>query len=228
MQEFKLEEYHRNIPDQDFLEDIKSSASKLGKTSLSMDEYLTHGKYHPSTVVKRFGSWTVALQLSGLILRKNHNIPEEELYKNLEEVWIRLGRQPHHKDMKESYSKYAPKTYENRFGTWRNALESFIIYINANDLNENAALMAAGNENSSSIFMNNHKTGRSVNFRLRFVIMHRDNFKCKICGRSPATDPKVILHVDHIKAWSKGGETLPENLQTLCSVCNIGKSDLTV
>ena len=28
------------------------------------------------------------------------------------------------------------------------------------------------------------------------------------------------------KSWAKGGETALENLQTLCSVCNIGKSDL--
>ena len=71
-----------------------------------------------------------------------------------------------------------------------------------------------------------HKTKREINWRLRFIVMRRDNFKCKNCGRSPATDPSIILHVDHIKAWAKGGETVLENLQTLCSVCNIGKSDL--
>ena len=47
-----------------------------------------------------------------------------------------------------------------------------------------------------------------------------------MCGASPAKDPSVILHVDHIKPWSKGGETNLDNLRTLCSVCNIGKSDM--
>ena len=56
--------------------------------------------------------------------------------------------------------------------------------------------------------------------------MARDNFKCRICGKSPATDPKITLHIDHIIPWSKGGETIFENLQTLCSECNLGKSDL--
>ncbi|MBS3113013.1 HNH endonuclease [Candidatus Woesearchaeota archaeon] len=56
--------------------------------------------------------------------------------------------------------------------------------------------------------------------------MKRDNFKCKNCGRSPAIDMSLILHVDHIKALANGGETVLENLQTLCSKCNIGKSDL--
>ena len=56
--------------------------------------------------------------------------------------------------------------------------------------------------------------------------MKRDNFKCCKCGRSPATDPSVVLHVDHKKAWANGGETVFDNLETLCQDCNLGKSDL--
>lgn len=70
------------------------------------------------------------------------------------------------------------------------------------------------------------KTVRDIDLRLRFKVMHRDNFKCCKCGASPAKDPSVELHVDHIIPWSKGGETVIENLQTLCSKCNLGKSDL--
>ncbi|HIY39301.1 MAG TPA: HNH endonuclease, partial [Candidatus Agathobaculum merdigallinarum] len=70
------------------------------------------------------------------------------------------------------------------------------------------------------------KTRRDINLRLRFRVMQRDNFKCCICGASPANDPTVVLHIDHIMPWSKGGETIMENLQTLCSKCNLGKSNL--
>lgn len=38
--------------------------------------------------------------------------------------------------------------------------------------------------------------------------------------------PWVELHVDHIMPWAKGGEIVLENLQTLCSKCNLGKSDM--
>lgn len=69
-------------------------------------------------------------------------------------------------------------------------------------------------------------TRRFGSWRMRFLVMRRDDFRCKKCGRSPATDKGIVLHVDHDKAWAKGGETVIENLQTLCSVCNIGKSDL--
>lgn len=59
---------------------------------------------------------------------------------------------------------------------------------------------------------------------LRYDILKRDNFKCVICGRTPKKDG-VTLHVDHIIPVSKGGKTEPENLRTLCSICNLGKSD---
>ena len=69
-------------------------------------------------------------------------------------------------------------------------------------------------------------TKRDPNLRLRFKVLIRDNFKCCACGASPAKEPNVNLHIDHILPWSKGGETVIENLQTLCQNCNLGKSDL--
>ena len=66
---------------------------------------------------------------------------------------------------------------------------------------------------------------RVISSRLRYKVMKRDSFKCCACGASPAKDPAVELHIDHIIPWSKGGETRLENLQTLCSRCNLGKSD---
>ena len=71
-----------------------------------------------------------------------------------------------------------------------------------------------------------HRTTRDIPDRLRYTVLKRDNFKCCACGASPAKDPSVELHIDHIIPWSKGGETTLENLQTLCSKCNLGKSDL--
>lgn len=66
---------------------------------------------------------------------------------------------------------------------------------------------------------------RAISDKLRYTVLKRDSFKCCACGASPAKDPSVELHIDHIIPWSKGGETVLENLQTLCSRCNIGKSD---
>ncbi len=70
-----------------------------------------------------------------------------------------------------------------------------------------------------------HRTKRNASVKLRFDVFKRDNFKCCICGTSPAKDANIELHIDHIIPWSRGGETEINNLQTLCSRCNIGKSD---
>ena len=72
---------------------------------------------------------------------------------------------------------------------------------------------------------NTTSTSRIINDKLRYQVLKRDNFKCCACGASPAKDPSVELHIDHIIPWSKGGTTTLDNLQTLCSKCNLGKSD---
>ncbi len=58
---------------------------------------------------------------------------------------------------------------------------------------------------------------------LRYDILSRDGFRCKICGATSADGIK--LHVDHIIPVSKGGKTVPGNLRTLCEHCNLGKRD---
>lgn len=68
-------------------------------------------------------------------------------------------------------------------------------------------------------------TCRKISDKLRYQVLKRDNFKCCACGASPAKDATIELHIDHIIPWSKGGETTIDNLQTLCSRCNLGKSD---
>ena len=75
---------------------------------------------------------------------------------------------------------------------------------------------------------NKTQKSRDPSTRLRFEVLARDKFTCRFCGASPAKDPSVTLHIDHIVPWSKGGETSLNNLQTLCSKCNLGKSDLMV
>lgn len=59
---------------------------------------------------------------------------------------------------------------------------------------------------------------------LRFKVLERDGYKCRACGRNPR-DHDVVLHIDHIMPIAKGGKTELDNLQVLCSDCNIAKSD---
>lgn len=218
-----MEEYHRGITNEQLIAELKRIALKLNKTSLNRTNNDEHGKYGTTTYIRRFGSWFKALEKAGLEkTRTPINLPEEELFKNLEEIWIKLGRQPRYEEVQKPPSKYHVGTYENRFGTWRKALERFIAYIN----NEENTSTEKAIKNIKIEPVTRHKTSRTINWRLRFIVRRRDNFKCKHCGRSPATEPNVILHVDHVKAWANSGETTLENLQTPCSICSVGKSNL--
>jgi 5-methylcytosine-specific restriction endonuclease McrA len=66
---------------------------------------------------------------------------------------------------------------------------------------------------------------RDIPLKLRLKILDRDNYTCVLCGRSPALLPGCALHVDHRIPFSKGGKTQFENLQTLCTDCNLGKGN---
>ncbi|MDQ3021594.1 MAG: hypothetical protein M3R36_13650 [Bacteroidota bacterium] len=60
---------------------------------------------------------------------KNHNILKEDLLKNIEEVLIKRGKQPSHKQMTTPLSKFWATTYVRRFGSWQNALNEFIKFV---------------------------------------------------------------------------------------------------
>jgi hypothetical protein len=57
----------------------------------------------------------------------------------------------------------------------------------------------------------------SIPSDLRWEVWERDNFTCQQCGS------RRHLTIDHIIPISKGGQTVKENLQTLCSSCNSKK-----
>jgi hypothetical protein len=231
----------QRVSDQYLIDDLLRVASELNKKSLSYSEYQDRGKHPPSTFARRFGSWSHALKKAGLE-QSSHpkRFTEEELFQNLEEIWVKLGRQPRYEEVEKPLSKFSNGTYAKRFGNWRNALEKFVSFINEDEdvipdnLAESIEVKSAkkgavGTANSTKDVevkpAKEPKTKRSINLRLRVKVLMRDKSKCRICGRSPDTD-NIKLHVDHIKPWSKSGKTVLENLQTLCSDCNIGKSNL--
>jgi hypothetical protein len=228
----------KKISDEKLLDDLRLVAKQIQKPSVTRDEYEEHGQFAPANFRKRFGSWNKALDKAGLERTISFDTTEEELFTNLAEMWMRLGRQPRMSDITSQTSKFSHATFVNRFGTWRKSLEAFVVWANKGEAQAievslqkeevlqkpNTAQPQAKPPPKQEIFR--HRTSRTINYRLRFLVMRRDNFKCRITGRSPATDPSVILEVDHIVPWDKNGETVMENLQTLAKEINIGKSNL--
>lgn len=229
------------ISDEDYFSDLRRIAKIIGKETVPYEAYKKYGKYSAEYIIHRFGKWNYALESAGLESTgfTKDRISEQQCFDEIERIWILLGRQPTSTDIsKNKLSKYSLDTFKRRFGGWRKALEAFVEYVNSEqtendctkkEVKENCAepLDPCEKYNNNKIIQkNNHRTSRNINARLRFKVMKRDCFKCCACGASPAKDSSVELHVDHIIPWSKGGETLEENLQTLCSKCNLGKSNI--
>lgn len=222
--EFKLELNKRNNSDEELIEDLVRVAKSNDQNTVTIAEYEEYGKFHPSTLQRRFGSWFKVLKKAGLEKSRSEiNIPEDELFKNIEDVWIKLGRQPKYAEMKKPLSKYSAGTYDKRFGSWGKGLEQFTESVNQDKDDKSESIQHSKPKPKEKVIK--HKTKREVSDRLRFKILMRDGFTCKSCGKSPMTEMGVELHVDHILPWSKGGETVPENLVTKCKQCNLGKGN---
>ena len=58
---------------------------------------------------------------------------------------------------------------------------------------------------------------------MRFQILKRDGYRCRLCGITARDGEYVRLEVDHITARFNGGTNDESNLWTLCFACNRGK-----
>jgi len=214
---FKLKTHRFRITDEELLNDLRRIAKLNGKNTVTRDEYSLSGNYSYSAVSTRFSNWNTALKQAGLEISKPIRIGKTKLFINMKNVWLLLGRQPVCADMDTEISGFNSGIYRSKFGTWKKALEEFVKYANKGKL-----LKEPSPYITSKMFTKN-KTKRRISKRLRFEVLERDSFRCVKCGSSPAISRGVELHIDHITPYSKGGETILENLETLCIDCNLGK-----
>ena len=143
--------------------------------------------------------------------RTTNRYTDEELLDNIKAVWDAKGSQPFISDMDKEPSTVSFGTYFNRFGSWRKALEIFVKNQN------NGVIKIKSKENRKTV-------GRkTISKSMRYDVLKNDNFKCVLCGDSPAVNNETILEIDHIIAVSNGGKNNIDNLRTLCKRCNIGK-----
>lgn len=213
---FKLERVQgAPVADEDILADMRRAAQLAGTSILSQRLYSEFGRYDPKTASRRFGSWNKAVVTAGLQIANEINISDERLYENIMLLWEHYGRQPRRAELALSPSRISWGAYRRRFDSWMDALTQFVAYANAQEVRPPSQVETR----------TGRKTGRDPSLRMRFRVLKRDNFSCRACGASPALSPGLSLHVDHIHAWSLGGDTTDENLQTLCEPCNLGKSN---
>ena len=211
-----------HISDAELIADVGRVAQEVAPDKLTQRVYDENGKYTSVTISERLG-WNRVLTQLNLPTTCWFDLSEKELFENLQAVWLTLGRQPGKRDMVKPLSQYSNRPYLTRFGTWRNALEAFVEYVNTD---QSTALEPIKTAPSTPFVQPEgkfcHKTKRDISDRLKVRVLIRDGNRCSLCG---VVVTGADIHFDHIKPWSKGGETVFENIQVLCAKHNLAKGD---
>jgi len=207
---------------QELIDALKALAAEQGTGSVTKEALKARLGVWDRPIRRLFGSYRAALEAAGLSQSPGGlRHTDDECFENLLTVWMAKGRQPFFDEMKRAPSRVGPKAYANRWGGWRAALAAFVERVNSEEPAAPAAEPAATGPTSPE----RKRSPRGVSLRLRYLDLMRDRLRCVLCGRSPATHPHISLEVDHIIAWSDGGETVESNLRLLCNECNQGKGD---
>lgn len=227
--EFLLERPNANKYSTDsIVDELRRVAAVLGNKRFTRHEFDREAKIcKGSVVLSRFGSWQAALNATGIkfadLPKKDRTfISNDQLFFELERIWRLLGHRPSKDEWEHCQPCYSYTTYKTRFGGWINACAAFIEH----KTESSAAIRAISSELTTPNVEYNRipqTEKRTIRMKLRYRVLARDKFKCVSCGRSPATHSNVVLHIDHIIPFSQGGETVLDNLRTLCQTCNWGK-----
>lgn len=208
------------------LSTVQDIAKKLGHTDITVQEFWAHTGVRTTRYIKLFGSWKHLLLAAGFEQTPlGRRYTDEDCFENLLAVWTEYGRAPQHDEMNEPPSMVGSKAYVRRWGTWRKALAAFVTRVNQPVEIVSSEQLPAEEKPPEPGRVQDTRGRRDVPLGLRYFILKRDSFRCVRCGRSPATEHGLVLHVDHILAWANGGLTVADNLRTLCAPCNLGKGD---
>ena len=219
------------MTNEEILAALANLAHSLEKAELSVTDVEAHLPFSPHILRKRWGSSRAAFEAAGLSLSiAGRRYTDEECFDNMLAVWTYYGRPPKYSEMGHPPSMVGGKAYMIRFGTWNKALAAFVERVNA-DPDEQTTLatpadnLAVTEPVAATRAQEIGRDKREISLGLRFRVLHRDRFKCALCGDSPAVNLSCVLHVDHIVPWSKGGQTAIDNLRSLCGSCNLGRGN---
>lgn len=218
------------------IEELEKVAKHFNYTDFKQDDFNKIADISYSTVNREFGSWEKTMQFlhehfkkKGIdfkIASRRSSYTVQEMFDEVERIWVKLGHRPSRNEWVASSPNISYDTIYRYFGSWKNACLKFIEYKSGEkiDVEKPTEIKKPVNASNNKIKNAIGKT-RTIPLSVRVKILNRDNFRCVFCGKSPATDVGTKLHIDHIIPFSKGGTNAPNNLQTLCEECNLGKSN---
>jgi len=109
------------VSEDDLLADLQALADELGRSPTSKD-MREHGSHSTSTYMRRFESWSDALEAADLDPPDRNTITDDELIADLHRLRDELGRVPTATDVVEA-GNHGIATYQRRFGSWSDALD---------------------------------------------------------------------------------------------------------
>lgn len=198
----------RRMSNEEVLETLRGLAARLGRATLTVDDVEQHLPFARETLSRRWGSSQAAFSAAGLVSSKGGRpYTDEECFENLLAVWTHYGRPPMRREMRLPPSRVGGEAYARRFGTWMKALAAFVDRINQDREPETDRQPATRQQPAAEVPRvmpptRSSEHSREIRLGLRFRVLHRDRFKCVLCGDHPARNANCVLHVDHIIPWS--------------------------
>src|SRR5438309_1352052 len=83
---FEIRPFHRNVPNQELLADLRAVALRLGARTLTRGAYKANGRFTPSMLYSRFGSWNAALRAAGLRPLRGFDASREQVIDDIRHV----------------------------------------------------------------------------------------------------------------------------------------------
>ena len=211
-----------NIGKDEMMSELKRVYLNLNRVPTVYD-MKEHGKYAVSTYSRYFGSWNEALSSCGFDLNMRSDISTNKLLDEIHRLFEQLNRVPTQDEMYDM-GKYSVDVYQNRFGTWNNAVKEAGLEIRTHD-----EWVCSGCNHPD------WNGGVSQNYgdcwdSFRCKTLERDNYCCQSCGISQdELDNWLCVH--HIKPLNEfniedGDDTFEDahdlsNLISLCIPCHM-------
>ena len=182
--------------------------------------------YENANNVKKQIEWDIDYNarnmfLLGSLFRRRATRDFNDLFEkyNPEKLTFRLCTYSFYEEGEGHYDPYS-KSYITSASRYKNF--TFCEDIAPDDLSERIEILAQYNFSITQYQYNCENQRALMTKELRRQIIIRDNKICQICGKKCSD---FNIEIDHIKPVSKGGKTIPSNLQVLCTKCNRQKSN---
>ena len=181
----------------DFIKIRKTKKIKLKNTEEMGQGWNTHD----ITKIERTRKLPQKKDRGGRVTVENDRIQKLRIQRKLDEKWLKERRKKQQKQ----------KIILQNTQSWKEQHEKYLESIQDDLLESELMEVPKGKKHIPD--------SRRVSSEVRQKVWKRDKGKCVDCGS------KENLHYDHIIPLSKGGGNSVENIQILCQICNLIKSD---